>query len=352
MKHRLNLDIRDPNYTLLKEIFKIMDSRETFEILASFGFKNLDKQVFTFKIIFISMFFGLDIPFILSELESKENLRKYFNISEVLSANQVYKIFSLQNPEKLMKTLNRILNSRNRVKRRGKKTFIVDATPVDLDFNFHRNKKTKEHLKSLNLKWSYSSSKGFYIGFKATVVIDFDSMNPVCILIHSGAPNDAKLFDEIMETLQKRRIIKKGDTIIFDKGYYGYKNYQLGISKYKIVPFIFPKENFNRTKLDDQLSYPLQVFNQTKKIIKEKHFYNNLKHELFKKLDNWKKFKPIRGKIEDFFKLLKQGLNMREIHKYTPKSVEKTVYLNVFLGSLIISQGFYSKTAIQQLSEN
>ena len=317
MKHRLNLDIRDPNYTLLKEIFKIIDSRETFEILASFGFKNLDKQVFTFKIIFISMFFGLDIPFILSELESKENLRKYFNISEVLSADQVYKIFSLQNQEKLMKALNRILNSRNRVKRRGKKTFIVDATPVDLDFNFHRNKKTKEHLKSLNLKWSYSSSKGFYIGFKATVVIDFDSMNPVCILIHSGAPNDAKLFDEIMETLQKRRIIKKGDTIIFDKGYYGYKNYQLRISKYKIVPFIFPKENFNRTKLDDQLSYPPQVFNQTKKIIKEKHFYNNLKHELFKKLDNWKKFKPIRGKIEDFFKLLKQGLNMREIHKYT-----------------------------------
>ena len=25
MKHRLNLDTKDPNYTLLKEIFKIMD---------------------------------------------------------------------------------------------------------------------------------------------------------------------------------------------------------------------------------------------------------------------------------------------------------------------------------------
>ena len=37
---------------------------------------------------------------------------------------------------------------------------------------------------------------------------------------------------------------------------------------------------------------------------------------------------------------------MREIHKYTPKSVTKTVYLSVFLGALIISQGFYSKTAI------
>ena len=77
-----------------------------------------------------------------------------------------------------------------------------------------------------------------------------------------------------------------------------------------------------------------------------------LKSVLFQKLNNWKKFKPIRGKIEDFFKLLKQGLNLREIHKYTPKSVKKTVYLNVFLGALIISQGFYSKKAIQQLSEN
>lgn len=37
---------------------------------------------------------------------------------------------------------------------------------------------------------------------------------------------------------------------------------------------------------------------------------------------------------------------------YTPKSVEKTIYLNVFLGALIILQKYYSKTAIQQLSEN
>ena len=155
-----------------------------------------------------------------------------------------------------------------------------------------------------------------------------------------------------MENLQKRRIIRKEDTIICDKGYYSYKNYQLGISKYKIVPFIFPKDNFNKTKLNDQLSYPSQIFKKINKILAQKQFYNSLKIKLFKKLENWKKFKPIRVKIEDFFKLLKQELNLREIHKYTPKYVTKTVYLNVFLGALIISQGFYSKTAIQQLSEN
>ena len=88
-----------------------------------------------------------EIPFILNELKSNRKLCKFLNISEVLTADQVYKIFSEINSEKLIKSLNRILNSRNMVKRRGKKTFIVDATPVDLDINFRRNKKSKEHLR-------------------------------------------------------------------------------------------------------------------------------------------------------------------------------------------------------------
>ena len=54
------------------------------------------------------MFFGLDISFILNELESKKELRDYFKISEILTVDQVYKIFSQQNPENLLKGLNRI----------------------------------------------------------------------------------------------------------------------------------------------------------------------------------------------------------------------------------------------------
>ena len=72
MKHKLNLDKKDPNYIMLKEIFKIMDSRKSQKILASYGFKNLNKQIFTFKIIFISMFFDLNVKFIINELNSKK----------------------------------------------------------------------------------------------------------------------------------------------------------------------------------------------------------------------------------------------------------------------------------------
>ena len=221
------------------------------------------------------------------------------------------------------------------------------------DINFLRNKKSKKHLEKLNLKWSYSSSKGHYIGFKATIVLDYDSINPVCILIHSGAPNDTKLFDEILENLQKRRIIRKGDILIFDKGYYSYKNYQLGINKYKIVPFIFPKSSFKQNKLNDILTYPLDVFKKIKRIKHEKRIYNTLKQELLKKTKFLEQIQTKTWKNRRLFQITQTRIKYeRNPQIYIKISSKKQYFLNVFLGALIISQGFYSKTAVQQLSEN
>ena len=165
-----------------------------------------------------------------------------------------------------------------------KTDIYFDATPVDLDYNIQRKHRSKEYLEKQDLKWSYSSSYGFYIGFKATIVIENESAMPVAILIHAGAPHDSKIFTEIMENLKKRRIIRKRDTILFDKGYYKYENYQIGISKYKIVPLIFPKENFKIQKLDDKLTYPLQVFKDKKTETQSKKLYNTLKKVLIQKI--------------------------------------------------------------------
>ena len=123
-----------------------------------------------------------------------------------------------------------------------------------------KNLSLKEHLDKLGLKWGFSTTKGHFIGFKVTVVLDKASMIPVCILINSGAPSDTKLFDNILKELKRRRIIKKRDIIYFDRGYYSYKNYQIGINKYKIVPVIFPKQSFSFKKLEGEMSYPLDVF--------------------------------------------------------------------------------------------
>ncbi len=178
---------------------------------------------------------------------------------------------------------------------------------MDLDYNIKRKKRYKKQLEKQGLKCSYASSYGFYIGFKATIVIEHDSTLHVAILIHSGAPHDSKIFNEVLENLQQRRIIQKGDIIIFDRGYYSYQNYQTGISKYKIVPLIFPKENFKIQKLKDTLTYPLHVFKAKKQEKEAKKLYNKLKSSLLQKIEKWKHYKPIRGKIEDFFKLCNSG---------------------------------------------
>ena len=112
-------------------------------------------------------------------------------------------------------------------------------------------------------------------------------------------------------------------------------NYQIGISKYKIVPLIFPKENFKIQKLNDKLTYPLQVFKNKKTQKQSKQLYNTLKKILFEKIENCKHYKPIRGKIEDFFKLCKSGLSLKKLHKYTPESAKRTTILTVLLAGLI-----------------
>jgi len=353
MKHQLNYSKEDPNYILLEKIFKIIGSRKSRTIIASKGVKNINMMILSIKIIFIAMFFNTTIEFVVKELKRSKKLRKFFKIqNDVPEAVQVSEFLSRFPSNMYVKIVNNILTNVKPLKRRGKQTFIVDATPVDLDYNIKRKKRYKKQLEKQGLKWSYASSYGFYIGFKATIVIEHESALPVAILIHSGAPHDSKIFNKVLENLQQRRIIRKGDTIVFDRGYYSYQNYQTGISKYKIVPLIFPKENFKIQKLKDSLTYPLRVFKAKKQEKEAKKLYNKLKSSLIQKIEKWKHYKPIRGKIEDFFKLCKSGLSLKKLHKYTPESAQRTTILTVFLAGLIVTQGYNTKTALQKLSEN
>ena len=209
MKHHLNYSKEDPNHILLSKIFKIIGSRKSKTIIASKGVRNINMTILSIKIIFTAIFFNITIEFVVSELKRDKKLQKFFKTNEVPNAVQISEFISRFKPETFLKITNSILMQTKPIKRRGKRTFIVDATPVNLDYNIQRKHRSKEYLK-------------------------------------------------------KRRIIRKGDTLLFDKGYYKYENYQIGISKYKIVPLIFPKENFKIQKLDDKLTYPLQVFKDKK----------------------------------------------------------------------------------------
>ena len=51
-----------------------------------------------------------------------------------------------------VKIVNSILMNTKPLKKRGKRTFIVDATPVDLDYNVKRKHRSKKYLKKTKFK--------------------------------------------------------------------------------------------------------------------------------------------------------------------------------------------------------
>ena len=224
----------------------------------------------------------------------------------------------------------------------------MDCTDVSVDINWFRKPVRQRDLEGKDYKWGYSS-KGMFVGFKLTLVLEHPSLKPLLFLLHPANRHEAKIFQEVMEELKRRKIIRRGDVIVMDKGFYAYKNYLMGMNEYRVVPLIFPRSNFNMYKLDGMLSYPLSVFD-SKSLEKEKRRFSVLKSKLLSLLQKWGEFKAVRSVIEDVFKLAK-SFGLRSLHRYTRRSVYKFAALNVLLIGLVAALGFREKKVLQRLAE-
>jgi hypothetical protein len=348
MKSSLYYDENDSKWLLLNEVNKVFDFRKTRQEFAKNGIKSINRGCDIFKIAMTALFFNLTISYVVSELNRNKKLQKQLNIDTIYTADQIYEFFSRFSDRQILEFIIKVLNSLNCKNTRGTRHIIVDGTDIQIDLNWLGRKISKKRLEKKPYKWGFSSSKGFYIGYKLSLAIDCRTMQPVAMLLHEGTPNDAKIFDEVMNELKIRRIIRKGDNLFFDKGYFSKENYQLAITKYETVALIFPRGKDPVKSVSDHLSYPLEIFKDGSK---DKEFYKALAKEVLDKLKNWEKYKGLRSKIEDFNKLLKVGLSLTKIHRYTKESIHKFVWLNVFLGGLITSKGFRTKKEIQRLTE-
>jgi len=153
-----------------------------------------------------------------------------------------------------------------------------------------------------------------------------------------------------MTDLKRRRIIRIGDLVVFDNGYYSYGNYVNGIFKLNVVPLIFSKKNFSVKKLLSHFNYPIWIFGRsdTKQLMVR---FRSLASRLINHLRDIPPFMEKRSLIEDVFKTAKNAFSLRKIHRYTTRSVAKTVSLNVLLLGLVISLVFDKKVDLQRLSE-
>ena len=76
---------------------------------------------------------------------------------------------------------------------------------------------------------------------------------------------------------------------------------------------ILPKENYNKSKFGEILSYLLDTYKLSKKEQKKvKAQYKSLVKKLLKSLDKPKIIKYNRGFIEDFFKIMKINIGYKK----------------------------------------
>ena len=314
----LNYTKRCRKFRLLDKVFINIDDKKNRHIFSENGIKNIKMMIACIKIVFLSKFYNYPVSRVIYEISIDKRLKRFLKIEdEVPTEGQVYEYLSRYSPDQYNNISNSFFKLFLKLNKHNKSDWIVDATPVACDINILKKYVSPEHLEKLDLDMGFSTTKGYYIGFKVTLVLEKDSLCPISIIIHSGAKNDSKIFDEVLEELKRRRLLQKGQVILFDKGYYAIENYINSINKYSVVSVIFPRHYFSIEKLDARMSTTLDIFYNSETLEDDKNLFLKLTAILYEKLENWKELKPIRGLIEDFFKVCKDAFGLGEFHAYT-----------------------------------
>jgi len=339
----LNPDSKDPVWTLFGKVIKLIDSRNFQQELARNGLQSIERYQTMLKIVLLASYFDLEVSHVYFEVKNREKLRKFLNIDHLLTLKQVREVYSRKDEQKYLEMALKTLNRLEFKKIRSFKTVLLDSTALLIDLKFNGKFISKQTCLDKDYKRGFSTSKGHYAGFQMTLAVEYETLRPLAILIHPGSPNDAKIFDEMMFELKRRRLLKKGQVIIADKGFYSACNYLTGINKYKIVPLVFPRKKPTLEVLKDKITNPLDYFDYRNK---SGTIYKKLRERLFKLLPKWENFRRTRWKIEKVFQFLKENLGLGHIHAYTKRSVYKKAYINVLLLGILIS---YGQNQIQEI---
>ena len=342
----------DYKWRLLSEILNVFNLRSTKQILAQYKLLPLEDSIPALKIVITSMYFCLEISYVVRELKDKRKLRKFMRIKSVPSEDEVYSIMSSFDPDQFINFVIGLLNNVCSPRKKGLSQIIIDSTDIDLDLNWFKRKISKKMLEKRQFKWGHSTHRGYFIGMKLSLALEYPSLKPLAFIVNEANVSEYTVYPQILEELHRRRKIRAGDILYFDKGYYSYENYVIGIAKYKIVPVIFPKINCNFNKLFDMLRYPLNIFDSKRNTKEEKKLYKKLVAKFKSLIENWGGLRPIRSLIEDVFKLAKKACNMENLHRYTMRSVKKYCSLAVFLTGAVIAFSVCDKKMLQRLAES
>ncbi len=278
-------------------------------------------------------------------------MRNFLKIHSIPTQNEIYGILSKYEPQQFTYFVFELLNDLCRKRKSESRGIIIDSTDINLNLNWHAKKITKESLESKEYKWGHSTHRGFFIGMKLTLALESQTLKPLAFLINEANVSEPKIYPEILKELKRRRIIKAGDIIYADRGYYSYENYVMSVREFKVVPLIFPRKNCNFKKLFNMLRYPLKIFDSKRNTEKEIKFYKGIIAKFKELISKWKEFRSVRSIIEDVFKLAKKAYSMEDLHRYTRSSVQKYCSLAVLLVGITVNYRIKERKELQAFSE-
>ena len=227
-------------------------------------------------------------------------MRTFLKISSVPTQKEIYGILSKYEPEQFTDFVFELLNDLCPKRKSGSKGIIIDSTDINLNLNWHAKNITKESLENKEYKWGHSTHRGFFIGMKLTLALEYQTLKPLAFLINEANVSESKIYPEILKELKRRRRIKAGDIIYADRGYYSYENYVISVREFRVVPLIFPRKNCNFKKLFNMLRYPLKIFDSRRNNEKEIKFYKEIIAKFKELISKWKEFRSLRSIIEEY----------------------------------------------------
>ena len=92
-----------------------------------------------------------------------------------------------------------------------------------------QKKVTKNSIKTKTINGLGGTVLDEYLGFKITLVLDYDTKISVLFLLSGGSPHDTKMVPLILKELKRRKLISTGDEILFDGGYCSYYNNKIAL---------------------------------------------------------------------------------------------------------------------------
>ena len=339
-------DLSNPKWLIVREILKTVGSKRSNKIASRLKIPDVQFFIDCMKILILADTFELDYSYVVSEINSNKKLKSFMGLGTIPEIENIYKFISKLENKSINIFFRTIFKTSTNSHQKGRRYVIIDATSIPMDINTWRKK--NKIGKGKRYTWSFSSSEGYYVGYKVILAIDAVTFEILGFEIIEGSPNDSILLEKFIENLCHSRKLRRGDFVLCDRGFTSKKNYHILISRFLLVPMIFARKNTDIKRILSTLTPPLDVWNGKPYLL---GIWKKIVKEFAEILEIWRVFRELRSNIELFFNVAKNCVRLNKVHQFTKESVLKKVIRAFHLTSELIRTAKLFNIGVRELAE-